>query len=103
MILSVSQILTRDSVTVSVDAVVYFRVFDATLAVLNVMDASLATKLLAQTTLRNLLGTMSLADILTQREHVSTQMQVRTAGKWKRSDDEGVGVVVVVVKKWWWW
>ena len=48
--------LTRDSVTVSVDAVVYYRVSNATVSVANVENAHHSTRLLAQTTLRNILG-----------------------------------------------
>jgi regulator of protease activity HflC (stomatin/prohibitin superfamily) len=50
------QILTKDSVTVTVDAVVYYRIRDAIMSVCNVDDVQKATKLLAQTTLRNMLG-----------------------------------------------
>lgn len=69
------EILTKDSVTVAVDAVVYYRVFEPMASVLNVVNANTATRLLAQTTLRNLLGTLSLSEILAQREHISSQMQ----------------------------
>ena len=71
------QILTKDSVTVAVDAVMYYRVFDPFMAVVNVENAMGATGLLAQTTLRNILGTKTLAEILSEREAVSHQMQVR--------------------------
>ena len=50
------EILSKDSVTVSVDAVVYFRTSDPIASVNNVDDAIYSTKLLAQTTLRNALG-----------------------------------------------
>ena len=50
------EILTKDSVTVAVDAVVYYRVFNAVDMVQNVENAHEATRLLAQTTLRNILG-----------------------------------------------
>lgn len=70
------QILSRDSVTVAVDAVVYFRISNATISVTNVEDASRSTKLLAQTTLRNILGTKTLAEMLSDREAISMQMQV---------------------------
>ncbi|VDN43096.1 unnamed protein product [Gongylonema pulchrum] len=71
------EILSRDSVTVAVDAVVYFRISNATISVTNVEDASRSTKLLAQTTLRNILGTKTLAEMLSDREAISIQMQVR--------------------------
>ena len=68
--------LTRDSVTVAVDAVVYFRTNDATASVNNVENAPRSTQLLAATTLRNVLGTKNLAEILSERESISQFMQV---------------------------
>jgi hypothetical protein len=70
------QVLTRDSVTVAVDAVVYYRVQNATWSVNNVENAARSTQLLAQTTLRNVLGTKNLAEILSDRENISHVMQV---------------------------
>lgn len=71
------EILTKDSVTVAMDAVVYYRVKCATSAVANVEDVDSATKFLAQTTLRNVLGTKNLAEILTDRDHIShTLMEI---------------------------
>uniref|UniRef100_A0A8C5BV65 Stomatin (EPB72)-like 3a n=1 Tax=Gadus morhua TaxID=8049 RepID=A0A8C5BV65_GADMO len=69
------EILTKDSVTVSVDGVVYYRVHCPMLSVTNVKDAHHATKLLAQTTLRNILGTKKLAELLSDREGISHDMQ----------------------------
>lgn len=60
----------------SVDAVVYYRVSNATVSVANVENAHHSTRLLAQTTLRNMLGTKNLADILSDRDTVSSCMQV---------------------------
>ncbi|CAK8680239.1 unnamed protein product [Clavelina lepadiformis] len=68
------EILTKDSVTVQMDAVVYYRVRDATMAVTNVENVDGATRLLAQTTLRNMLGTKSLSEILTDREQIAHGM-----------------------------
>jgi len=62
-------------VTVSVDAVVYYRVSNATVSVANVENAHHSTRLLAQTTLRNILGTKNLHEILSDRESISTAMQ----------------------------
>lgn len=76
MRLSCEQILTKDSVTVSVDGVVYFRVCDPILSVANVNNADQSTRLLAQTTLRNVLGTKSLSEVLADREGISHSMQV---------------------------
>lgn len=72
------QVLTKDSVTVSVDAVVYYRVSNATVSVANVENAHHSTRLLAQTTLRNVLGTKDLAEILSERESISNSMQVNS-------------------------
>ncbi|KAG7321770.1 hypothetical protein KOW79_014628 [Hemibagrus wyckioides] len=69
------EILTKDSVTVSVDGVVYIRVNDPILSVANVRNADDATRLLAQTTLRNVLGTKSLSEVLSDREGISHSMQ----------------------------
>jgi len=63
---------------VSVDAVVYYRVSDATVSVANVENAHHSTRLLAQTTLRNVLGTKNLSEILSERESIATSMQVRS-------------------------
>ncbi len=71
-----NQVLTKDSVTVSVDAVVYYRVSNATVSVANVENAHHSTRLLAQTTLRNILGTKDLHEILGDRETISGSMQV---------------------------
>ena len=62
--------------TVSVDAVVYYRVSNATISVANVENAHHSTRLLAQTTLRNILGTKNLHEILSERESISSSMQV---------------------------
>ncbi len=50
------EILTKDSVTVAVDAVVYFRIFDPVASVINVENVNYSTRLLAASTLRNILG-----------------------------------------------
>lgn len=73
--------LSKDSVTVAVDAVVYFRIYDATKSVINVEDAASSTKLLAQTTLRNILGTKTLSETLSDRENISHIMQVTNANQ----------------------
>lgn len=70
------QVLTRDSVTVSVDAVVYYRVQNVTMSIINVENYNWSTRLLAATTLRNVLGTKNLSEILSDRENISHVMQV---------------------------
>jgi len=69
------EILTKDSVTVTVDAVVYYRIFDPVISVINVENTKLSTHLLAATTLRNILGTKTLQEILQDREHIAHMMQ----------------------------
>ncbi len=61
------EVLTKDSVTITVDAVVYYRVFDPVLSVNKVANAQYSTRLLAATSLRNILGTKTLQEILTDK------------------------------------
>lgn len=68
------EILTKDSVTIAVDAVVYYRIADSSASVQNVEDAAKSTRLLAQTTLRTMLGTRTLSQILSDREEISGEM-----------------------------
>ncbi|XP_015787274.1 band 7 protein AGAP004871 [Tetranychus urticae] len=65
------EILTSDSVTVSVDAVVYFRICNPIFAVTNVQDYRRSTQLLAATTLRNVLGGKSLSQLLSELDTIS--------------------------------
>lgn len=67
--------ITKDNVTVKVNAVVYFRVVEADSAVLKVLDFIRATSLLAQTTLRNVLGQSDLDELLSQREKLNMKLQ----------------------------
>jgi len=67
--------MTLDNVTVSVDAVVYFRVIDAANAVLKVNDYVRATHLLAQTTLRNVVGQSELDELLSHRDRLNEKIQ----------------------------
>ncbi|XP_063233718.1 band 7 protein AGAP004871-like isoform X4 [Bacillus rossius redtenbacheri] len=69
------EVLTKDSVTVTVDAVVYYRVSEPLGAVVKVNNYSHSTRLLAATTLRNVLGTRNLSEILSEREAISHTMQ----------------------------
>lgn len=69
------EILSKDSVTISVDAIVMICVVDSQRALLTVDDYSHSTRLLAATTLRNVLGTKNLAEILSERETISHIMQ----------------------------
>ncbi|GCC21779.1 hypothetical protein chiPu_0020254 [Chiloscyllium punctatum] len=69
------EVLTKDSVTIMVDATVYYRIFDPVLSVISVINVDSVTHLLAQTTLRNILGTKSLSDILSDREHMAQELE----------------------------
>jgi regulator of protease activity HflC (stomatin/prohibitin superfamily) len=68
--------ITMDNVTVKVDAVIYFRVVDASDAVLKVLDYIKATSLLATTTLRNVVGQSELDELLAHRDKLNDKMQV---------------------------
>ncbi|CAF2772122.1 unnamed protein product [Rotaria sp. Silwood2] len=89
------EILTRDSVTVSVDAVVYFRIFNPVISVTNVENSRVSTQLLAATTLRNILGTKTLQEILSDRENISHSMQAHLD---EGTDPWGVKVERVEIK-----
>jgi len=67
--------MTVDNVTVRVDAVIYFRVVDAGDAILKVLDYIKATSLLAQTTLRNVVGQSTLDELLGQRDRLNEKVQ----------------------------
>jgi regulator of protease activity HflC (stomatin/prohibitin superfamily) len=68
-------VITRDNVSVEVDAVIYYRVVDPINAVIQVSDYNLATSLLAQTTLRDVLGQIELDDLLSKREELNKRLQ----------------------------
>ncbi|NXC18259.1 STML3 protein, partial [Corythaeola cristata] len=70
------EILTKDTNTAQVNGVVYYRINGAVSAVANVTDVHSATFLLAQTTLRNVLGTQSLAQLLAGHEEIAHNIQV---------------------------
>ncbi|VDM14574.1 unnamed protein product [Wuchereria bancrofti] len=69
------EILSRDSVTVSVEAVIFFRINNPVISVTNVNDAQFSTKLLAQTTLRNVLGTRTLSEMLSERDNIANVIE----------------------------
>ncbi len=68
-------VITKDNVTVKVNAVLYFRVIDPLKCVIEVQDYIYATSQLAQTTLRSLLGQVPLDDLLSEREKLNTRLQ----------------------------
>jgi regulator of protease activity HflC (stomatin/prohibitin superfamily) len=69
-------VITKDNVTVKVDAVVYFRVLNPEDAVVKVMDYIRATSLVAQTTLRSVLGQSDMDELLSRREELNQRLQV---------------------------
>ena len=69
------RVITKDNVTVDVDAVVYFRVTDPQKAIVEVQRYEVATGLLAQTTLRDILGNQTLDELLSKREELNKSLQ----------------------------
>jgi len=68
-------VITKDNISVKVNAVIYFRVMDPKQAILQVENYLFATSQLAQTTLRSILGQVELDDLLTNREKINTDLQ----------------------------
>ena len=66
--------ITRDNVSIKINAVLYFKVFDASKAVLAVQNYNYAVSQLAQTTMRNIVGSVSLDELLTEREKLSLEI-----------------------------
>jgi regulator of protease activity HflC (stomatin/prohibitin superfamily) len=87
--------ITVDNVTVRVDAVVYFRVVNAGDAILKVLDYIKATSLLAQTTLRNVVGQSTLDELLGQRDRLNEKIKTTVD---EGTDPWGVKVSMVEVK-----
>ena len=88
-------VITRDNVSVKVNAVVYFRVMDPTNATIEVENYLFATSQLAQTTLRSVCGQVELDELLSEREKINTQLQSILD---KHTDPWGIKVTTVEVK-----
>lgn len=88
-------VITRDNVTIKVNAVVYFRVMDANKAIVNVENYMMATSMIAQTTLRSILGQLELDDLLTKRDHINKELQQIID---EQTEPWGIKVSVVEVK-----
>ena len=88
-------VITRDNVSVKVNAVVYFRVMDPKRAIVEVENYHYATSQLSQTTLRSVLGQVELDDLLSQRERLNSQLQTILD---KHTDPWGIKVSMVEVK-----
>jgi regulator of protease activity HflC (stomatin/prohibitin superfamily) len=89
------EVITRDNVTVRVNAVSYFRVMDPSAAVNNVTDYVRATSQIAQTTLRSVLGQSALDELLAEREQINQQLQKIID---EQTEPWGVKVSIVEVK-----
>ncbi len=90
------EVITKDNVTVRVNAVVYFRVVNPSDSVVKVLDHIRATSQISQTTLRNVLGQSELDELLTQREKLNQMLQ-RIIDE--HTDPWGVKVSVVEIKE----
>lgn len=88
-------IITKDNVSVKVNAVVYFRVLEAGKAIVEVQDYLYATSQLAQTTLRSILGQFELDELLSEREKINERLQTILD---KHTDPWGIKVSLVEVK-----
>jgi regulator of protease activity HflC (stomatin/prohibitin superfamily) len=88
-------IITRDNVSVKVNAVIYFRVFDPAKAIVDVEDFMYATSQLAQTTLRSVLGQVELDQLLAGREEINDQLQKILD---RQTDPWGIKVGLVELK-----
>src|SRR6204780_2600215 len=89
-------VVTRDNVTLKVNAVVYFRVVDPTKAVIEVTNFLYATSQVSQTTLRSVLGEVELDELLSQREKLNVRLQSVLDG---HTGPWGVKVTTVEVKQ----
>jgi regulator of protease activity HflC (stomatin/prohibitin superfamily) len=88
-------VITRDNVSVKVNAVIYFRVMDPTNATIEVENFLFATSQLAQTTLRSVCGQVELDELLAERDKINTQLQAILD---KHTDPWGIKVTTVEVK-----
>src|SRR5437660_10787934 len=89
------EMMTRDNVPVTVDAVVYFRVVDAEAAVVKVESFLKATSLMSQTTLRSVIGQSELDELLSHREKINEKLQEIVD---RQTDPWGIKVTAVEVK-----
>ena len=89
------EMMTRDNVPVTVDAVVYFRVLDPEAAIIKVENFLKATSLIAQTTLRSVIGQAELDELLSQREKINQRLQEIID---RQTEPWGIKVTAVEVK-----
>ena len=88
-------VITRDNVSVKVNAVIYFRVVDQQRAIIQIQDYLYATSMMAQTTLRSVLGQSQLDDLLGKREEINSKLQLILD---QQTEPWGVKVSAVEVK-----
>ena len=87
--------ITKDNVTIKINAVLYFYIFDAKKALLSVQNCRYAVTQLAQTTMRNLVGSVTLDELLTDRERISSEICLIVD---KATDEWGVKIQNVELK-----
>jgi regulator of protease activity HflC (stomatin/prohibitin superfamily) len=88
-------VITKDNVSVKVNAVVYYRVFEPDKAIVEVQDFHYATSQLSQTTLRSVIGGSELDELLAEREKINSELQTILD---KQTDSWGIKVSAVEVK-----
>jgi regulator of protease activity HflC (stomatin/prohibitin superfamily) len=88
-------VITKDNVSVKVNAVIYFRVMSADKAIVEVQDYLYATSQLAQTTLRSILGQFELDELLSEREKINEKLQIILD---RHTDPWGIKISLVEVK-----
>jgi regulator of protease activity HflC (stomatin/prohibitin superfamily) len=89
------RVITEDNVTVDVDAVVYYRIVDPQKAIVEVQRYEVATSLIAQTTLRDVLGQQNLDELLSKREELNKNLQTRID---QSTDPWGMKVSAVTIR-----
>ena len=92
----VQEVITKDNVPIKVNAVVYFRVMDSSRSVVEVENHIMATSQLSQTTLRSVIGSVDLDDVLSSREKINGELQKIIDD---RTDPWGIKVSAVEVKE----
>lgn len=95
MDIPVQEVITRDNVTIRVNAVAYFRVMDPNAATVNIADYRKATSQIAQTTLRSVLGQAELDELLSEREKINHELQAIID---EQTEPWGIKVSIVEVK-----
>jgi len=88
-------VITKDNVSVEVDAVIYYRVVDPSRAIIQVENYKVATSLLAQTTLRDVLGQIELDDLLSKRDELNKKLQEILD---RHTDPWGIKVTAVTLR-----